>query len=618
MSDYSLFHVIAADETDKRKIARQALVLSETRINERLGKFLGNSKTASEFDNRLSLVADDFKGIIETTCLELGHDNPQAIAKSLYAHYRPQEQQRTASVHEARRPKMCPYHNEVVDISLATGDPRAGYESMSSHAWGNNHCQGKDFEGKCNFKKEMVTQSFWDDHQKNLDERREQRQQDAQRFENVTPINEVPVDETPVAADEPSIMDGADSAVGTGTMDGGTVESEPLAIAASTHEADKDWIQKAVKRPGQLHKDLGVPEGEKIPEEKLEEAEKSDDPKEKERAQFAENMKGLKKGSVDSDSGVGPKASKNVPCPECGGDGKTAGNTSCPRCHGQGRVSDWGESALDALESSVDKPTISDREVRTCPNCGAMTEKSPCTVCGKPFEKSARTADKGNTDLGGPEPKIDKRKWNPKENAPELPDSKRHPTKQKDITEPIKRKNNDGITNTEPLEEIGEGQTESVKLPAAEGDDSGFAPNNMEKGPHTKTWKGTDGQADPVTSKADDVNKNPIRELIVGYNEGFIPQSTIEAAVKKADYENMRTEWLPEQVTPHMDMNQRPNSELLQKAQQFADAHGIPLHQALMFLRNQQQPQAEPVAPVAEPVAAPVQPELTPAPVSAY
>lgn len=31
----------------------------------------------------------------------------------------------------------------------------------------------------------------------------------------------------------------------------------------------KRWIQKAIKRPGQLHRDLGVPQGQKIPHETL-------------------------------------------------------------------------------------------------------------------------------------------------------------------------------------------------------------------------------------------------------------------------------------------------------------------------------------------------------------
>ena len=39
--------------------------------------------------------------------------------------------------------------------------------------------------------------------------------------------------------------------------------------------ADKKWIQKAIKKPGALHKELGVPEGKKIPKKKLEKAEKA-------------------------------------------------------------------------------------------------------------------------------------------------------------------------------------------------------------------------------------------------------------------------------------------------------------------------------------------------------
>jgi hypothetical protein len=31
----------------------------------------------------------------------------------------------------------------------------------------------------------------------------------------------------------------------------------------------KKWMQSAVKRPGQLHRDLGVPQGKKIPKSRL-------------------------------------------------------------------------------------------------------------------------------------------------------------------------------------------------------------------------------------------------------------------------------------------------------------------------------------------------------------
>lgn len=55
------------------------------------------------------------------------------------------------------------------------------------------------------------------------------------------------------------------------------------------------WIQNAVKKPGALHKELGVPKGEKIPESKLKAAEKKGG-KLGQRARFAENVKGLRHG----------------------------------------------------------------------------------------------------------------------------------------------------------------------------------------------------------------------------------------------------------------------------------------------------------------------------------
>jgi hypothetical protein len=56
----------------------------------------------------------------------------------------------------------------------------------------------------------------------------------------------------------------------------------------------KKWIQKAIKKPGQLHKDLNVPEGKKIPESKLREAAKKSG-KVGQRARLAITLKGMKK-----------------------------------------------------------------------------------------------------------------------------------------------------------------------------------------------------------------------------------------------------------------------------------------------------------------------------------
>lgn len=60
--------------------------------------------------------------------------------------------------------------------------------------------------------------------------------------------------------------------------------------------AKKNFIQNAIKKPGQLHKDLGVPQGQKIPAKKMEKAAAGDyGAKTAQRAKFAETLKGLRK-----------------------------------------------------------------------------------------------------------------------------------------------------------------------------------------------------------------------------------------------------------------------------------------------------------------------------------
>ncbi len=55
------------------------------------------------------------------------------------------------------------------------------------------------------------------------------------------------------------------------------------------------WIQKAIKKPGALHKSLHVKKGEKIPEEKIKKAEHSKNPKLRKRAVLAETLKKMHK-----------------------------------------------------------------------------------------------------------------------------------------------------------------------------------------------------------------------------------------------------------------------------------------------------------------------------------
>ena len=54
--------------------------------------------------------------------------------------------------------------------------------------------------------------------------------------------------------------------------------------------AEKNWIKGAIKKPGALHRDLDVPQGEKIPASKLAAAAKKDG-KVGQRARLAQTLK---------------------------------------------------------------------------------------------------------------------------------------------------------------------------------------------------------------------------------------------------------------------------------------------------------------------------------------
>lgn len=57
--------------------------------------------------------------------------------------------------------------------------------------------------------------------------------------------------------------------------------------------AKKNFIQKMHMKKGALHRSLHVPEGEKIPQAKIEKAEYSKNPTLRKRAYLAETLKGL-------------------------------------------------------------------------------------------------------------------------------------------------------------------------------------------------------------------------------------------------------------------------------------------------------------------------------------
>lgn len=59
--------------------------------------------------------------------------------------------------------------------------------------------------------------------------------------------------------------------------------------------AEKKWIKNAIKHPGKLHRDLGVPEGKKIPAKKLAKAAHSKSPAIRKEVALAKTLKKMNK-----------------------------------------------------------------------------------------------------------------------------------------------------------------------------------------------------------------------------------------------------------------------------------------------------------------------------------
>jgi hypothetical protein len=227
-------HLAMTDETH-RVSARKATALARARAEKSFGAFVRSAKTVDDRETRLALVAGDLENMVKQACADADHAAWENVLETVQAHL--------GFVVEARRPKMCPYHREVMDISLAAGEPQAGFAAMAQHAWGGNHCQG-EWEGGCNFKPEMVTQTYWDQKQERADQRRKEReeqrqlelQQQAPQLEefNHEVDDEFSDVETPM---ETTDADWADepSAVGMGSEP--AVAEPQMAMAASTRVA---------------------------------------------------------------------------------------------------------------------------------------------------------------------------------------------------------------------------------------------------------------------------------------------------------------------------------------------------------------------------------------------
>lgn len=235
MTSTSFLDVIAADDSTHRLASRKAVVVAQQRVATQFGEFIDKYGQQA-----LDYAADDIRGVVTAAAEEFGASDPDAIYDTIVASYAPKAEPKVASTHESRKTKMCPFHKDVVDISLAQGEAKAGFDAMSQHWGGPKHCDGDGYEGdKCNFKPTMTTQAYWDQKAERAEERKQQRAEQAEELEAQQPTEDLPVDNIAPEGDSPDVatdsepVDVSENNVIEVDFGGGAAEaSEPLAVAA--------------------------------------------------------------------------------------------------------------------------------------------------------------------------------------------------------------------------------------------------------------------------------------------------------------------------------------------------------------------------------------------------
>jgi hypothetical protein len=107
----------------------------------------------------------------------------------------------------ARKPKMCPFHSDLVDYALELGDPAAATSALSRHMYSPNSCKG-GWEGndprkptKCRFKPQMIKQEYWDAKEAEAEQRKLLREQQGLQQDPNAIVPEVPEDQPSAVAD---------------------------------------------------------------------------------------------------------------------------------------------------------------------------------------------------------------------------------------------------------------------------------------------------------------------------------------------------------------------------------------------------------------------------------
>src|SRR5271169_602434 len=86
-SGYGLFESLASDHQEERRAQRKALVTASARVDANLGRFLGAAKSGQEFDERYSLVQQEFMSTVREAAEAFGVDHAP-VANTIFSHYR--------------------------------------------------------------------------------------------------------------------------------------------------------------------------------------------------------------------------------------------------------------------------------------------------------------------------------------------------------------------------------------------------------------------------------------------------------------------------------------------------------------------------------------------------
>lgn len=179
----------------------------------------------------------------------------------------------------ARRPKLCPYHSDLIDYSLQFGDPKEALGIIAPQQYGSQWCKSGEFRATCNFKPTMVKQEYWDQRENELQQRRFEREQETLLQQQEAPISQdeeiaefsdmdsgsegyTPAEVTDISAVGAPMEMAARTAAWTDANGNPLIEGQHYKLQSPKYDAPDEVIIKDTKSPNKLvveiKSDLGI------------------------------------------------------------------------------------------------------------------------------------------------------------------------------------------------------------------------------------------------------------------------------------------------------------------------------------------------------------------------